>query len=113
VKAQSKIEVEWNQEIGGDFNKELTQMVSNRLRLLSVLKGKSAEEIDVITLEWKPDTIVLSNSDFAEFRIKLLLPTAVPVVIDGQTAGFGEIVQGSRTPTVEPEYLVYLRRIDG
>jgi hypothetical protein len=113
AKAKSSVEVEWRDEIGGDFGKGSTKLLSNRMRILSVLKGQAGDEVNVLTLEWKPDVIVLTNSDFAELKSKLLLPVVVPVVIDGAIVDYGEVVRGDKTYTVEPEYLLYLRHVDG
>ena len=112
AKAQSRVEVEWNDDIGGSFGKGTTTLLSNRLRVLSVLKGKSADEINVMTLRWNPNVVVLTNHDFAVFRTELFLPNLVRVVIDGQITGYGGS-QPIETYKIEPEYLLYLRRLEG
>lgn len=112
AKAQSRVEVEWNDDIGGDFGKGTTTLLANRLRVLSVLKGESADEINVMTLQWKPNVVVLTNSDFAELRTNLLLPNLVRVAIDDQVTGYGGS-QPIDTYKIEPEYLLYLRRLEG
>lgn len=113
AKVHSRVEVEWNDDIGGDFGKETTALLSNRLRVLSVLKGESAEEIDVMTLQWKPNVVVLIDSDFAAIRQKLLLPSLFRVVKeDGEVTGYGGS-QPISVHEIEPEYLLYLRRFDG
>jgi hypothetical protein len=113
AKAISKAEIEWNDVIGGEFGKGNTKLLANRLRVLSVLKGESGDEIDVMTLEWNSNVIVLTNSDFAELRSKLLRPVVVPVIEDGEIFDFAKVVSGNHTYTIEPEYLLYLRRIEG
>ena len=113
ARALSRNEVEWNDEIGGEFGKGSTKLLSNRLQTLSVLKGKAADEIDVMILEWNTSVVVLTNCDFAELRNTLLLPVVVPVVISGEIAEYGEVIEGKKTYTIEPEYLLYLRHIDG
>ena len=113
AKAISRIEVEWNDVIGGEFGKGKTKLLANRLQVLSVLKGESGGEIDVMTLEWKSNVIVLTNFDFAELRSKLLRPVVVPVIEDGEIFDFARVISGNHTYTIEPEYLLYLRRIDG
>lgn len=113
ARAKSRMEVKWNDKIGGDFGKGTTKLMSNRLQILSALKGQADDEIDVMTLEWKPDVIVLTNFDFAELRPKLLLPVAVPVIVAGEIVDYAKVIGGSQTYTVKPEYLLYLRRIDG
>ena len=112
AKAQSRAETEWNDDIGGEYGKGATTLVSNRLRVLSVLKGKSVNEIHVMTLQWKRSVIILTNHYFAEHRAELLLPNLVRVVIDGQVTRYG----GSHpidSHKIEPEYLLYLRRLEG
>jgi hypothetical protein len=64
-------------------------------------------------LQWKPDVIVLTNYDFPEFQTTLLLPEIIPVVVDGDIVDFAEIVSGTRTYTIKPEYLLYLTKHDG
>ena len=109
AKTKSRAEIKWDDDIGGDFGKVTTKLVANRLRVLSVLKGKADDEIEVTTLEWKPNVIVLTNSAFAEFRTHLLLPTLVRVEIDGQVTGYAGS-QPLETYKIEPEYLLYLRK---
>lgn len=112
ARVKSRSEIEWADDIGGDFGKETTRLIANRLRVLSVLKGQSGDEIEVMTLEWKPNVVVLTNHDFAELRGQLLLPSLVSVVIDGQVTGYGGS-QPIETYKIEPEYLLYLRRLNG
>ena len=113
AKALSKTEIERNDEIGGEFGKESTKMLVNRLKILSVLKGKSADEVNVITLEWNSNVLVLTNYDFAELRTQLLIPVVAPVVIDGGIVDYGKVIGGEKTYTIEPEDLLYLRHLDG
>lgn len=108
----SNANVPWDDEIGGDFGKRHTQLVSNRLRVLSVLKGEAKREIDVFPLEWKPNVVVLTNTDFAKLRSTLVLPNLVAVEIEGEISDYGIGVGGQRMHTIEPGYLLYLRQID-
>ena len=65
----------------------------------------------MITLEWKPNVVVLTNHDFAELRTELLLPNLVRVMIDGEITGYGGS-QPIETQKIEPEYLLFLRRLN-
>lgn len=125
AKAKSGSEIDWANEIGGDFGKETAKLIANRLRVLSVLKGQSGDEIDVMTLEWKPDVTALTTHDFAELRTELLLPFLAEIRGDGQVTGYvpvqlrDDMAVGKTHTTViqtykiEPEYLLYLRRLEG
>ena len=112
AKVKTRSDMAWDDGIGGAFGKETTKLIASRLRVLSVLKGESNDEIDVMTLEWKPNVLVLVNHDFAELRTQLMLPSLVSTVIDGQVTGYAES-QPIETYKIEPEYLLYLRRVDG
>lgn len=75
-------------------------------------------EIDVVTLEWKPDVGVLgAKFDFAELRTEFLLPNLVTVEMDGNITGYanGLFAEAGVIDTykIEPEYLLYLRELDG
>jgi hypothetical protein len=109
AKLRARSEIEWQDDIGGDFGKEATKLIANRLQVLSVLKGQCGDEIEVMTLEWAPNVIVLVNHDFAVLRTQLLLPSMVSIEIDGQIIGYGGSID---TYKIEPEYLLYLRRLD-
>jgi hypothetical protein len=114
AKVVSRSETEWDDRIAGDFGKDWARLFTNRLQVLSVLKGQCGGEIDVMTLELRPyNIIVLVNHRFAELRSKLLRPVTVPVEVEGNTVGFAEVTSGDKTYTIEPEYLLYLKRIEG
>jgi hypothetical protein len=81
------------------------------MRILSTLKGRASEEIEVLTIEWKPGGIVLTNHEFAEISTSLLLPSHITVVDNGKVIGYGD--SKGKTYTIEPEYLLYLRRLSG
>ena len=110
AKLISRSEIQWDESLAGDFNDTSVKCLSNRMRVLSTLKGDSGDKLEVVTLGLRPNALVLINVDFAEFRTRLLLPRLVQVDIDGEITGYG----GSspiETYTIEPEYLVYLRKL--
>jgi hypothetical protein len=41
-----------------------------------------------MTLQWKPNVVVLIDSDFAALRPNLLLPSLSRVVKDGEVTGY-------------------------
>jgi hypothetical protein len=110
AKVKSRSEVKWDVDIAGDFGKETAKLIENRLQVLSVLNGRSGDEVKVLTLESKPDVVVSTDFDFAELRTRLLLPSFVTVVVDGQITGYGGS-QPIKTYKIEPEYLLYLRKL--
>ena len=113
AKALSRSEIEWTDKLGGKFGKRRTKLLSNRLQVLSVLKGKAADKVNFFTLQWKENVVILTNFDFAKVRKTLLLPIAVPILNGGEIADYGEATEGRKTYSVEPEYLLYLRHVAG
>jgi hypothetical protein len=109
AKAISTSEVQFDQAIAGEFKS--VKCLSNKMRILSTLKGRASEEIEVLTIEWKPGGIVLTNHEFAEISTSLLLPSHITVVDNGKVIGYGD--SKGKTYTIEPEYLLYLRRLSG
>lgn len=93
-----------------DFDSDSVQRVSNKLKILSVMKGAANEEIEMITTEWGPKTVVLGfRSNFAVLRTRMLLPSLSAVEIDGVITDWG-IMDGSEKTSIVPEYLIYLKR---
>ena len=93
-----------------DFDRDSIRRVSNKLKVLSVLKGETEDEIQVVTTEWKPKTIVLGfRTGFAQLRDRQLLPTLSAVEINGEIAEWGNVDDGNSTKVV-PEYLLYLKK---
>ena len=113
AKLGSKSTAKRDNEVAGKFAIDSTILVKNRLEILSTLKGKVDDEIDVYTLKWRPKVIVLKNYDFAEFRSKQLISINVPVVTEGEITGYAHAIGGNKTETVEPEYLVFLQKLTG
>jgi hypothetical protein len=111
AKLASRSGIEWHDAVAGEFDGTTVKCISNKLRVLSTLKGRSGDEIVVMTVEWKPSVIVRTNFDIAELRKRLLLPSLVRVVIDGQVNGYGGS-QPLETYEIEPEYLLYLRKLN-
>jgi hypothetical protein len=109
AKVKSRSEAEWADDIGGDFGEGATKLIANRLQVLSVLKGQSGDEIQVMTLQWKRSVFVLTNHDFAELQAATLRPNLVTIEIGGQVTGY-EGPEPMETYKIEPEYLLYLRR---
>ncbi len=109
AKMKSRSDAEWADDIGGDFGKGATNLIANRLQVLSVLKGQSGDEIQVMTLQWKRSVIVLTNHDFADLQAQTLRPNLVTIEIGGQVTGY-EGAEPMETYKIEPEYLLYLRR---
>ena len=98
-----------------DFDRESIKRCANRMKILSFLKGKSEENVEVIATEWSPKAMVLGvKSGLAVFRSRLLLPCLSAVEIDGEITDWG-IMKGAEGNTVVPEYLLYLKRskLDG
>ena len=92
-----------------DFDRESTRRFSNKLNVLSVLKGALDTEVHVITTEWAPKTTVLGlKTDFAKLRKRLLLPNLSAVEIDGYITDWGISEQLDKSEIV-PEYLLYLK----
>ena len=112
AKAVSISEIEWDGAFDGEFDGKLVKCFSNKMRVLSTLKGRTGDEIEVVTIEWRSDVIVLTNFDFSEIRTSLLLPSLVRVEVDGAVVGYGES-HSMKTYKIEPEYLLYLRRLNG
>jgi hypothetical protein len=112
AKAVSRSEIEWDNAIAGEFDGTTVTCISNKLRVLSTLKGRSGDEIVVITVQWKPPVVVRTDFDFAELRTQLLLPSLVRLVMDGEVAGYGGS-QPIETYKIEPEYLLYVRKLNG
>ncbi len=101
------------------FGENSVRQISNRILVLTALKGQSDEEIELMTIEWNPGMIVLQKHDFAVLRSTLLLPNLVATELDGQIIGYGLIESSADSgnllkSTIEPEYLLFLRkRADG
>jgi len=109
VKVTSRSEVAWEEEIADGFGEKSTKLIVNHLRVLSLLKGESSDEIDVMTLAWRPDVVVMTSYSFADLRTQLLVPRPT-VIIDGVDRWWES--SPIKTSTIAPEYLLYLTRLD-
>jgi hypothetical protein len=93
-----------------DFDRESVQRVTITLKVLSVLKGEAKEEIELISTEWVPTTVVLGlRTNFALLRSHLLLPNLSVVEIDGVITDW-KIMDSGEKISIVPEYLLYLKR---
>lgn len=92
-----------------DLDEDSIQRFSNKLRILSTLKGEPKQEIRVITTQWEANTAAVGvRTRFAVFQERMLLPNLISVEIDGKITGWG---LGESLPETEvvPEYLLYLK----
>lgn len=92
-----------------DLDEDSIQRFSNKLRILSTLKGEPKQEIRVITTQWEANTVAVGvRTRFAVFQERMLLPNLISVEIDGKITGWG---LGESLPETEvvPEYLLYLK----
>lgn len=92
-----------------DLDEDSIQRFSNKLRILSTLKGEPKQEIRVITTQWEANTIAVGvRTRFAVFQERMLLPNLISVEIDDKITGWG---LGESLPETEvvPEYLLYLK----
>ncbi|MEM6691096.1 MAG: hypothetical protein AAF664_16830 [Planctomycetota bacterium] len=112
AKLKSKSAVERLADVAGEFGKGSTELISNQLQILSVLKGVPDEQVSFMTLEWKPKVVVLVRNKFAQLRSKLPLPQLSAFEVEGEITGYGKVNIKSKTYTIEPEYLLYLKRIE-
>lgn len=92
-----------------DLDGDSIRRVSNTLRILSVLKGESKHEGQVITTEWVPHTVAIGfKSRFAVLRERMLLPNLTAVEIGGKIIDWGMNESFGKNEVV-PEYLLYLK----
>ncbi|XZE20039.1 hypothetical protein SH449x_005373 [Pirellulaceae bacterium SH449] len=92
-----------------DFDRESTRRFLNKLDVLSVLKGEVRTEVNVVTTEWEPRTVVLGlKTDLAKLRKRILFPSLVAVVLNDEVTDWGIIEKSEKNESV-PQYLLYLK----
>lgn len=111
AKVRSRSQIDWDERIAGGFDVESVNCFANKLRVLSTLKGRAADQIKVLTIEWKPNVVVTMQFDFAKLRPTLLVPNVFSLVDKGDIIGYG--LGKETTRSINAEYLLYLQKMDG
>lgn len=92
-----------------DFDRESTRRFLNKLDVLSVLKGEVRTEINVVTTEWGPKSVVLGlRTRLVKLRKRMLFPNLVAVVLADEVTDWG-IMENSEKIEIVPPYLLYLK----
>ncbi|MEM7476572.1 MAG: hypothetical protein AAF483_16415 [Planctomycetota bacterium] len=92
-----------------DFDRKNIQRISNSLKVLSVFKGASKKQVDVITTQWGPNTVALGlKTNFAVLRSRQQVSDLCAVEVDGQIVGLAPIQHRAQREII-PEYLIYLK----
>ena len=94
--------------------------ISNRMKVLGVLKGDCDASINVHTVQWPKKRMVLINYAFADLRrtktkaLSKSIPILRPGELELKADEINAKTNGSlETIVVEPVYLLFLKQIDG